>query len=88
MLREQLPVTVVIQEYSVQYLRPVAEDMQATCTMSNVEVLKKFLCQLARNSRARLELEEFIHVDGEVALRFRGQFVAYDRARVPGFEPG
>jgi thioesterase domain-containing protein len=70
----------------VQFLKPVTQDFEAICPPTPAAVLEKFLRILERKGRARLELDAFIHSDGEVALRFRGQFVAYDRTRFPGFE--
>jgi thioesterase domain-containing protein len=80
-------ITVVVQESSVQFLKPVTQDFEATCPPPPAAVIDKFLRMLERKGRARLELEASIHSDGDVALRFRGQFVAYDRARFQGFEP-
>jgi thioesterase domain-containing protein len=80
-------ITVVIQESHVQFLKPVTQDFEAICPPPPAAVHEKFLRTLERKGRARLELEATIHSDGEVALRFRGQFVAYDRARFQGFEP-
>ncbi|HWR88210.1 MAG TPA: YiiD C-terminal domain-containing protein [Acidiferrobacterales bacterium] len=88
LLREQQPVTVVIQESSVQYLRPVAEDMQATCSMPQAGELEKFLRSLARKGMARIELEVLIPAGGETAVKFRGRFVALDKHRHPHAQPG
>lgn len=88
LLREHSPVTVVIQESSVQYLRPVAEDLQAICAMPQAEVLEMFLRNLARKGRARIELEVLIPAGGETAVRFRGRFVALDKERYPHAQPG
>jgi thioesterase domain-containing protein len=79
-------ITVVIQESQVQFLKPVTHDFEAICPLPPAAVHEKFLRTLERKGRARLELEATIHSEGNVALRFRGQFVAYDRARYPGFE--
>jgi len=87
LLHEQLPVTVVIQESSVQYLRPVAEDLQATCAMPQAGELEKFLRNLARKGMARIELEVLIPAGGEAAVIFRGRFVAFDKHRHPHAQP-
>ncbi len=87
-LREHLPVTVVIQESSVQYLRPVAEDLRAICAMPQTEELEKFLRRLARKGMARIELKVLIPAGGETAVRFRGRFVALASARVTGERRG
>jgi thioesterase domain-containing protein len=79
--------TVVIQESSVQFLKPVMQDFEATCPLPPGPVIERFLHMLERKGRARLELEASVHSGDEVALRFRGQFVAYDPTRFQGFEP-
>mgnify|MGYP001563339059 CR=1 FL=1 len=80
-------ITVVIQESSVQFLKPVIQDFEAVCPLPPAPVIEKFLRTLERKGRARLALEATIHTDGEIALQFHGQFVAYDRTRFQGFEP-
>ena len=80
-------ITVVIQESSVQFLKPVIHDFEAVCPLPPTPVIARFLRMLERKGRARLTLDAMIHADGEIALRFRGQFVAYDRKRFQGFEP-
>ncbi len=79
--------TVVIQESSVQFLKPVTRDFEALCSLPPAPVIERFLRTLERKGRARLALAATIHAEGDIALRFRGQFVAYDRARFQGFEP-
>ena len=88
LVRDRGPaVTVVIQESSVQFLKPVMRDFEAICPPPPAAALEKFLRTLEHKGRARLELEATIHSSGEIALRFRGRFVAYDRTRFQGFEP-
>lgn len=87
LLREQQPVTVVIQESNVQYLRPVAEDMQATCCLPQADELEKFLRSLARRGIARIDLEVLIPAEGETAVQFYGRFVALGKNRYPHAQP-
>jgi thioesterase domain-containing protein len=86
-LRERPPVTVVVQECSVQYLRPVAEDLRATCAMPQAEKLEKFLRLLARKGMARIELEVLIQAADETAVKFRGWFVALNKQNPPHKSP-
>jgi len=86
-LREHAPVTVVIQESGVQYLRPVSENLQAFCAMPDAGDLDKFLRGLTRRGMARIELEVLIPADGETAVQFRGRFVAFDTRRHPHVPP-
>jgi thioesterase domain-containing protein len=81
------PITVVIQESSVQYAAPVTHDMQAHCPLPPASEAERFLHMLERKGRARLELEATIEADAKVAVRFRGRFVAYDKARFRQVEP-
>jgi len=83
LLRDQRPVTVVIQESRIQYLRPVAEDLQATCALPRAGELEKFLQRLARKGMARIELEVLIPAGGATAVTFHGLFVALDKRRYP-----
>ena len=80
-------ITVVIQESSVQFLKPVMQDFEAICPPPPAAAFEKFLRMLEHKGRARLELEATIHSNGEIALRFRGRFVAYDRTRFQGLDP-
>jgi len=80
-------ITVVIQESRAQFLKPVMRDFEAVCPLPPAAHIEKFLRMLERKGRARLALDCAIHADGEIALRFRGLFVAYDRMRFQGFEP-
>jgi len=80
-------ITVVIQESSVQYLKPVMRDFEAVCPLLPEPVTERFLRALDRKGRARLVLDSEIRTDGDIAVRFRGQFVAVDRSRFQGFEP-
>lgn len=90
LLRPEEPktaMTVVIQESRVQFLKPVAQDFEAICALPAQAKLEKFLHTLERKGRARLELESTISTSSGSALSFHGRFVAYERARFPGFEP-
>lgn len=80
-------ITVVIQQSRVQFLKPVTHDFAATCPLPPQPVIEKFLRTLERKGRARLDLEASIHTNSEIALQFRGQFVAYDAQRFSAFEP-
>lgn len=80
-------ITVVIQESSVQFLKPVMRDFEAVCLLPPAPVIESFLHMLERKGRARLALDSTIHTDGEIALHLRGLFVGYDRTRFRDFEP-
>ena len=85
--RPQRPVTVVIQENSVRYLRAVEQDFAAVCELPEHAVLEKFMQTLDRHGRARLELESRILTGDSIAVEFTGRFVAWDRTRFKNIEP-
>lgn len=70
------PVIVVIQECRVQYLQPVASDIEALALLPDADRIDKFLRTLTRHGRARLEIDAHIPANGEPAVIFSGQFVA------------
>src|SRR4030067_48270 len=65
-------ITVVIQESSVQYLKPVVRDFEAVCPPPPAPVIERFLHTLERRGRARLALGGALHPHGEMRLRFAG----------------
>jgi thioesterase domain-containing protein len=67
---------VVIQDSTIEYLRPVAEDCRTRCAWPDPKDLDRFLETLARHHRARLSLRvDVIAAEGPVA-RFSGRYVA------------
>jgi thioesterase domain-containing protein len=86
LLREHGPITVVIQESTVSYLHPVAADFEARCALPPPDTLDRFRRTLARKGVARIGLEATIPSSGAIAVRFHGQFVAFDRRRHPNGE--
>jgi thioesterase domain-containing protein len=87
LLRERAPATVVIRESNVRYRRPVSQDFEATCSLPPPAVLEKFLRTFERRGMARIELDATIVANGEDAVRYRGVYVALDKARHPEAEP-
>lgn len=79
-------ITIVIQESNVEFLRPIRRNFAALCTRPDEAIIEKFLLTLGRKGRARLALDATIDAEGEVALRFHGKFVAYDRQRFRDFD--
>ena len=87
LLREHPPVTVVIQESTVSYLHPVAADFEARCALPPPDELDRFRRTLDRRGVARIGLEVVIPSGEEIAVRFHGRFVAFDRRRYPQAGP-
>lgn len=67
---------IVIQESSIRYLLPVAQDMQAACNMDDA-TLRQFMRTLARHGRARLSLDVVISYDNQTAVEFSGRYVVH-----------
>lgn len=67
---------IVIQQADIDYLLPVAEDMQAECTVE-AAALQRFMSMLNKHGRARLTLEVFIRRGPEVAVKFTGRYVVH-----------
>lgn len=87
LLREHPPVTVVIQESTVSYLHPVTTDFEARCALPPPDALHRFRRMLDRRGVARIGLDVTIPSGNEIAVRFHGQFVAFDRRRYPQAGP-
>jgi thioesterase domain-containing protein len=66
----------VIRESTAQYLRPVRGDLKAECQSPPVAELERFRRDFARKGKARIHLEATVDDDGEIAVRFTGEFVA------------
>jgi thioesterase domain-containing protein len=81
LLREHAPVTVVIQESTARYLRPVTAELQARCALPPADALDRFVRTLERKGAARIGLDVEIPSGNELAVSFHGQFVAFDPSR-------
>lgn len=71
-----LPARVVIQDSSMAYQRPIAEDFQARCSVPapGMERLRR---ALDRHGRGRIALGVEVHGGGPVLARFSGRYVAF-----------
>ncbi len=67
---------IVIQEGSINYLRPVNEDLVAECRLDDAE-WRRFLRTLERHDRARLALGAAILHDALPAVEFTGRYVVH-----------
>jgi len=87
LVRGPVPITVVIQESSVRYRRPVTGNFTAVCALPDDDRLKQFTRQLQRKGLARISLAATIASGPHVAVEFEGQFVAIDKIRYPAIHP-
>ena len=68
---------IVIQEADIEYLLPVAQDIEAECEVDNA-ALQRFMAMLQKHGRARLSLEVAIKHDGHAAVKFSGRYVVHE----------
>jgi thioesterase domain-containing protein len=67
---------IVIQDSTIQYLRPVTQELVARCCQPEAGDLARFLAMLRRKGRARLELQAQVREAGVCAVSFSGRYVA------------
>lgn len=66
---------IVIQESRIRYLRPVAEDLRATCRLDSEERLEVFFRTFDRRGMGRIDLRCSITANGAPAVEFEGRYV-------------
>jgi thioesterase domain-containing protein len=69
--------TVVIQECTCHYLHPVHEDFVAQCRLPEPDTLNRFEAQMRSRRKGRIELSVEICQHEELAVSFRGRYVAH-----------
>jgi thioesterase domain-containing protein len=67
---------IVVRTTSLDYRHPVRDPLRAICTRPAAENLADFKATFARRGKARIELQASAEQDGEIAVEFRGVFVA------------
>ncbi len=67
---------VVISESTLKFRRPVQNILRAICRAPVATALAQFKAEFAARGKARLQLEVVIENEGEVAVEFRGTYVA------------
>lgn len=76
-LREyQLSAKIVIQDSECNYLLPVTSDFSACCYKPEPYLLEKLVHTLRRKGKARLELNAAIFQNQQLAVSFKGRYVA------------
>ena len=74
---------IVIQDSVISYLLPVTRDFSASCCKPDPIQIAKFENMLRKKGKARLELSAEIYKGEEVAVAFKGCYVAFLRADTP-----
>ncbi len=72
---------IVIQEGTVSYLKPVTKDFNALCPLPEAVEWASFKTMLVRKGKARIALPASIQEGPNLALRFRGIYVAQTASR-------
>ena len=82
LLRERdISATIVIQESTSRYLRPVHADFNARCRKPGDDELAAFETTLLRRGKGRLELHVEILEGERAAMDFTGRYVVHMRPR-------
>jgi thioesterase domain-containing protein len=77
-LREyQLSASIVIQDSECNYLLPVTSDFSACCQKPEPVQLEKLVSTLQKKGKARVELQASIFQNQQLAVSFKGRYVAY-----------
>ena len=74
--RHALRASLVIQDSTTRYLRPVTRDFAARCDAPPAAEVERFVRTLRRGRRARIVLTSTIHENDALALSFEGSYVA------------
>jgi thioesterase domain-containing protein len=74
---------IVIQENAIRYLLPVTRDFSARCCKPDLLQIAKFENMLRKKGKARVELHAEIYQGKEVAVAFKGYYVAFLRQPAP-----
>jgi len=68
---------VVIQDSTVQYLRPVTGDFTARCRAPSSTAVERLVNAVRRRGRGRIELDVLVADASGDAVRFHGRYVAF-----------
>lgn len=67
---------IVVQDSSVNYLRPVTSDFEAACRAPPQAAVEHLVASVTRRGKGRIELHVSVHDDDGEAVVFRGRYVA------------
>jgi len=67
--------SILIQESSISYLRPVTKDFIARCEYPTEDQINKLLTTFERYGKGRIELQSEIFENNKPCVGFRGRFV-------------
>ncbi|MBF0279417.1 MAG: thioesterase domain-containing protein [SAR324 cluster bacterium] len=67
---------IIIQDSEISYLKPVTQDFEAICPQPEEMILRKFKKMIQKKRIGRISLNCLIYQGGEIAVSFRGSYVA------------
>jgi len=73
---EGLAPRLVIQRNTMAYALPIAGDFSARSSLARADDWPRFTRMLARKGVARIQVRATLEIEGQVAGRFEGEFVA------------
>lgn len=68
---------IVIQESHTRFLKPVVQDLVATCAFDSTEQQERFVRMYQKKGIARLSLTSRMTGDGETLVEFSGNYVVH-----------
>jgi len=73
----QIDCRIVIQNSSINYVKPIHNQIRAICERPPGQSLQDFLHLLKRRGKSRISMKASVLTDDQVAVSFEGRFVAY-----------
>lgn len=73
---------IVIAGSEIEYLAPVTDDFQAECKMPDSFEWDRFLKIFQKKGRARIQLSAEIWQGKQLAVKFKGTFVAFSKMQI------
>ena len=68
---------IVIQESSIQYLRPIKQDLRASCRITSETAFKRSIEMFRRKGKSRIKLDVTVAGQEGVAVLFNGHYVIH-----------
>lgn len=76
MAQRKVPVRLVIQRNTIEYLAPITADFGADCHAPDAAKLERFYRTLKRHGKARIDLAVTLGCQGVTTAKFSGEYVA------------
>ena len=73
---EDIQARLVIQKNTISYDRPITNDFQAVCSLTDGQVWQRFIQILQRKKKSRITVNSYLQCEGQQVGEFSGMFVA------------